>query len=198
LSLFNALQLGLAAVALTMIVQRLRLLLFVAPLDADAFLEALTVAATAREFSLARRITRVCAPAFIADLAAIAIAELERGRAPRAAIEEAYTDFVHASSRGHDAIAALGRMASPLALIGVVVELGRAFSGGGGLLALQRGLVMRIGLERSLLTFALGLATAVTCAFALSILRRSARALGRDLRRVATALEELGRDRLET
>lgn len=183
---------GLAAAALTLIAVRLKLLLFVAPLDADVFLEALTVATGAREFALAGRIASVCAPAFVADLAAVAIAEFERGRAPRAAIEEAYTDFVHASSRGHDAIAAMGRMASPLALIGVIFELAKAFSGGGGLIALQRGLAMRIGVERSLLTFSLGLATTLSCSFALSILRRNAQALGRDLKRVASALEELG------
>jgi hypothetical protein len=79
-------------------------------------------------------------------------------------------------------------MASPLAFIGVIVEAGRAFGGGEGLIALQRGLAVSIALQRSLFIFALGMGTTLVCVSAAAIIQRRALALRRDLERVAGAL----------
>jgi biopolymer transport protein ExbB/TolQ len=192
LTAFNLLQLALASTAVWMIGLRIRLLWFEAPLDTGTFIEALTAAVSGHQLGLARRIAAACSPAWVANLAASALAAIEVGRGDSidAVIEETRSHLRQSAFRGHATIAALGRMASPLALIGVVLELGHAFHGDGGLLGLQRGLPMRLALERSLLTFALGLATSVVCFVAVGALQRGARELDRDLTRVVSALAE--------
>jgi hypothetical protein len=189
---FNALQAALAAVAVSLIVRRLRLLMFEAALDNDAFLDALETALASGQIELARRIAQSCTPAWPARLAAAALVDSESSRSAKGTIEPLHSDFVQAAFRGRETIATLGRMASPLALIGVILEIGKALSGGDGLVGLQRGLAMRIGLERSLLTFAFGLGTSFVCFAAVSMLQREALALDRALTRVTTALGRAG------
>jgi hypothetical protein len=185
----NVLQLALAVVALTVAIPRLRAVLYEAPLDADAFIDALRMALAASQLGLARRIAEACLPAWPARLAARAIAALDQQRDPRPAIDEACADLAHMIWDGRSAITVLGRIANPVALIGVIIELGKASHGGEGLAGLQRGLAERIALQRSLLTFALGLGTSIVCFSAVAILQRNARLLDADLRRVAAAFE---------
>ena len=182
---FNALQIVLAAGAGAIIVRRIRALLFQAPLDATPFLDALESAIAGGQLALARRIAEACAPAWPARLASRALTERDRADAEQAAIEETESDLAASASRGLGAIVALGRMASPLAFIGVILEIGRAFGGGSGLEGLQRGVVASRALERSLFTFTLGAATFAVCFVAATILQRRARRLRTDLRRVA-------------
>jgi len=187
---FIALQIVLAAGAIALIARRVRALLFEAPVDAKPFLDALEAAIGAGQLTLARQIADACAPAWPALLASRGLAERERGGPTEAAIEEAQLDLEAQTWRGLGAIVALGRMASPLAFIGVILEIGRAFGGSSGLEGLQRGLLASRALERSLFTFALGVGTFAVCLAAATIFRRRARRLRADLQRVASLVAE--------
>jgi hypothetical protein len=189
LTLYNAMQAVLAIVATVVIARRSYDALFEAPLDVAVFLEALGTALEAGELGLARRIAESCAPAWPARLAASTLRALERGADPRAELEESHAAFAHRASRGREVLSGIGRMAGPIALIGVILELGRAAHGGEGLVGLQQGLAARIALQRSLLTFSLGLSTTLLCFAAAAMLRRHALALCEDLGRVVAALE---------
>jgi hypothetical protein len=189
---FNALQIALATAALSLIVQRLRVLLFEAQLDTDAFLDAFETALGSRQLELALHIAESCAPAFAARLATCALSNVEQPRLTKATIEATQGDLARAAFNGRAAIATLGRMAGPLALIGVILEIGTALHGGEGLAGLQRGFAMRIALQRSVLTFVLGLATSLVCFAAAAILQRNARQLVHALKRVAAAIDRAG------
>lgn len=189
---FNALQLLVATTALWLGARTLRVLLFQAPLDTRAFLTALAPALEAHQLELARSLAQACLPAWGARLALHGVTELEGGQDPRVALEEARADLELGLGQGRDALVVLGRMASPLAFIGVIVETGKALGGGEGLVALQRGLPVTIALQRSLLTFAIGVATTIACFTAAGIARRQAQALGRDLERVAGVISRAG------
>jgi len=185
---FNALQIALVAGVILLIARRMRTLLFEAPVDTKPFLEALEAAVAARQLGLARQIAEACAPAWPARLASRGLAELELGAPARPVMEEAQLDFEAEAGRGLGAIVAFGRMASPLAFIGVIVEIGRAF--GSGMEGLQRGLLASRALERSLFTFALGVGTFAICFAAATILQRRARRLRADLQRVASLVAQ--------
>jgi hypothetical protein len=189
---FNALQIVLAGGAGAIIVRRMRALLFEAPIDAKPFLDALKSAIDARQFALARQIADACAPAWPACLASRALAELERAGADPVVVEETLSDLEAKTWQGLGTIVALGRIASPLSFIGVILEIGGAFSGGGGLEALQRGVAASRALERSLFTFALGVGTFAVCFAAATILQRRARRLRADLSRVASLVAQPG------
>lgn len=182
---FNALQLALAAVTLGIAVLRLRVLWLEAGLDTDAFLDALGAALDAGEIEMARKITNACLPAWPARLAAYALAQPEQLH-QRLELEQA--ELRTAAWRGRSALVTLARIAGPLALIGVILEFGGTV-GETGLAALQHGLPLKLGIERSLLTFAIGLGTTLTCIAAAGRITHGARALERALDRVAATLE---------
>lgn len=181
---FNALQFALAATAAVLIARRMRVLLFAAPLDMAAFVSALESALDAGQPALGRRIAEACLPAWPARLAEAALTESGGGRT-RNALDELQLDLETAAWRGLGSIVACGRMASPLAFIGVILEIGGSFGGGSGLAGLQRGLVVSLALERALFTFAVGAATFAVCFAGATIVQRRARALREQIRRVA-------------
>jgi hypothetical protein len=186
---FNALQLVVASAALAIIARRMRTLCFEAALDIDPFVEALDAALALGQLDLARRRAAACLPAWPALLAMRALEEQaeHRDRA-QSALDESLLELEQAAWRGLSAIVALGRIASPLAFIGIILEIGAAFRGDAGLVALQRGLALSLGLQRALLCFALGVSTFGVCFAGMAILQRRARALCSDLRRVAALL----------
>ena len=184
---FNALQGLLAAASVLLIARRMRALLFEGSVDFGAFSIALEEALAAGQLALARTIAEACMPAWPARLAAAGLADVERGRA-RLALEEELLQLEAAASSGLTAIVACGRMASPLAFIGVIIEIGGAFGGSSGLLGLQRGLPASIALERALFTFAAGAATFAVCFAGATILQRRARVMREQLRKIAAAV----------
>ena len=95
------------------------------------------------------------------------LGEAEDARAARAR-------RVHASAV---VLAGLGRIAPPLAFVGIVLELSWALGGGSGLLALQRGLPERVALQHALVGLGIGLGGWGTCIGFGLVLRRRARAL---------------------
>ena len=187
---FSALQLALALAALIWIARRLRVLLFEAPLDTSAFLPAISTALDAGEIALAAGLAGACEPAWLARLARRALIELEQGRDPRSALDEAHSELESGLWLGSDAIRVLGRMAMPIAFIGVIVQSGLALGGGEGLVGLQRGLAASIALQRSLLAFSIGVSTTLVCLAAAATIQRQGRALRRDLDRVSRTISE--------
>lgn len=187
---FNAVQLALAIAAGVLIARSLKRLGFEAPLDGHAFSEALEVALTAGQLELARRVAAACEPAWPARLASVGLSELEsRGlEASAAALEDSRAELAQEAWAGLRTIATLGRMASPLAFIGVIFEFGRGLGGGVGIEGLQRGYAMSAALSRSLLTFGLGASTLLLCLAAIGILKRRARGLTDDLQRVVRTI----------
>jgi hypothetical protein len=196
---FNALQIVLGAGASTLIVRRLRVLLFEAPLDAGAFIGALQTALEAGQVDLARTLADACAPAWPARLATVGLTDRgadqrnAAGTEPPLTLEEAHGDLEQLLWKDRDSIVALGRIASPLAFIGVIIEAGTAFGGGDGLVALQRGLAASLALQRSLLMFALGVSTTLVCLTAAAIIQRQATGLRRDLDRVVGVIAQFAR-----
>ena len=149
-------------------------LLFVAPLDLPRFREALATAVGSGQLGLGRALCEACRPALVARHALAGVEALQRGMPLLPAIEESRLELEHGLDRGQAALRALGRMATPLAFITIIVELGHA-SGDRSLRALQRGLPLQAALDHALDAFALGLSTMIVAAAALSILRRAAR-----------------------
>lgn len=192
MALFNALQLLLAAGAAILIARSFRRIALDAALDADAFCGSLEAALSASQLALGVRICRACEPAPAAELALSACTAIESGQAGervRARVDELRFELERGLGDGLDAIRTLGRMASPLAFIGVILELGRALSGGHGILALQQGAAESLGLTRALFTFSIGLGTTAVCLSALVLLRRRVRGLRGDLAWVARIVE---------
>jgi hypothetical protein len=116
-------------------------------------------------------------------VAAIAILARQLRRIARAAGEEAVLEIAHVASSGAYIVRGLGRIAPPLALAGAIVEMGRALGGGGGLVALQRGLAARVALERACLSLGIGVVTALLCFAAASRLARRARQASAEIAR---------------
>ncbi|MDD9937556.1 MAG: MotA/TolQ/ExbB proton channel family protein [Myxococcales bacterium] len=189
---FHGLQAVLFLVAAFEIARRVRVLLFEAALDGRTFCAALAPALQAGQLALAARLARACAPAWPARLASVAIEALCGDSSladAREQIDRTRFELEQDSAEGLAAIATFGRIAPPLAFIGIIVELGRAFGGGHGLLALKHGAAAQLALERSVLSFALGLGTAIVCVAAAVLLRRRARELREDLAQVARTIE---------
>lgn len=104
----------------------------------------------------------------------------------------------HEAFEGVAALRTLGRMASPLAFIGVMVEMGLALTGGQGLVALQRGLAERIALEHAAVGVAIGVATSVVCLGAAATLQRGGRERLSDLRLTLDIVDTARKARAET
>jgi hypothetical protein len=189
---FNALQLLVAVAAAVLIARGFKRLALDAAIDAEAFCASVEAALSASQLALCARICRACLPALAAALALEACTAMESGQGGehvRARVDERRFELERGLGDQLDAIRTLGRMASPLAFIGVILELGRALSGGHGILALQRGAAESLGLTRALFTFSIGLGTTAVCLSALVLLRRRVRGLRGDLARTARMVE---------
>jgi hypothetical protein len=187
----NVLQAALLLFALWTFALRARVVLFEARLDRKAFLTELRAALEAEQHEQARRLAEGCLPAWPARIALTGLHAIAARRSVQAAVEEERAELLHRAPLGIATLRALARMAPPLAFIGVVCELGRALGGGYGLAALQRGLPERLALERSLVTFAIGVGT---CLFAISAARTLSRAaadLTSTMADVASALDRV-------
>jgi hypothetical protein len=86
------------------------------------------------------------------------------------------------------AVKVVGRVGTALGFLGAILWLIWMMSGDHGLLALKAGLVEKIAVEGALLSMTLGVATSVFCMAALSILRRAAVALVKDVDRTIDRL----------
>jgi len=158
-----------------------------------AFITALRAALDAGQPGLARALAQACRPALAARLALDGLLALDSGADATRALDHARAELLAELSRGRGLIVVLGRVANPIALIFVIVELGIAAHGGEGLIGLQRGLAARVALQRSLLTFSLGFSTSLLCFAAAAILQRATSGLRSALDEVAALLEARAR-----
>jgi hypothetical protein len=175
---WHALQLVLAGLALLAIVRSALELGWRAPADAEALSAAVSTALAGKQHALAVSIAAACVPAWAASvvLAGLEAAEESRDPVERAAraeqaMEERASELTAGATDRLRTLLALGRIASPLSFLAIALELGSAFGGGHGLLALQRGLVESIAIAHALLSFGIGVGTAGACMAAASFLR---------------------------
>ncbi len=170
----------LAALVLAIAARGMWALLFVAPLDLATFREALATAVDSGQLALGRALCEACLPALAARHALEGLSALERSSPLGPALDDSRLVLEHVLEQGRAPLRALGRMATPLAFITIIVELGHAGSDR-GLRALQRGLPLRIALDHALDALALGVGTLLVAAAAQAILRRAAGDLQRAL-----------------
>ena len=193
---FNALQLLLAAVALALIAERFRSLFYRARIDAGPYLAALRYDLQAGRIHAARELAETGRPAWIPELVHAVLRAETDGEQAEGVADEVCANRRDDAGRGIYLLHGLARAATPLALLGVILELSSALSGrGAGLQALQAGSVQNIALSRALSTLAIGIATSAVCFVASGMLRKRALALVKDLRQTMEILEgEAGRD----
>ena len=193
MSWFHWLQCALAVAGWGICVNRVHRMRFRSALDTRPYLQALSDALLeypARAIALLRGADQTD----VGRLAAVLVdpdASAEDGELMELALrQEALV--------GIGALRTLARIASPLALVGVMFELSSAFGGGDGLVALQRGLAARLAMEQALLGMSLGLCTTLSCAVAASLLQRAARMRFAELRLTAEVIAETRLPREET
>ena len=194
MSFVFVIQLGLAAAAVLWGMVRLHALLIRTALDAQSFLEALAEAIEVGEGE-ARKLAVVAPHAAIARLA---FAELGSDGDSGEESELLYAGLKREAVVGITSMRTLGRMASPVAFIGVIVEMGLALQGGRGLSALQRGLPERLAIQQAATEVVLGLCTSLFCFFVASQLRRGAQARMAELKLTRDVIEAARQARAET
>jgi hypothetical protein len=190
----NVLQALLLLFALWTFARRARVVLFEARLDRSVFVPELRAALAAGEWARARRLAEASLPAWSAQIALSGLRAREDHSSMQTALDEERADLLQRAPLGIATLRALGRMAPPLAFIGVICEVGRALGGGYGLAALQRGLPVRLALERGLLTFGLGVGTCLLAISAARALTRGVAELTQASREVVRALDGLDAD----
>ena len=179
---WHAAQLALACLAVVQLARVALAIAWRAPADSRALAEAFSVAIRGRQRELAQAIAAATQPGWAAQMLAGVFDEPSEAR-PEDTMEEIRGVLVGEQADRLRALAAFGRIASPFAFLAIVLELGAAFGPGHGLAALQRGLVQSIAIERALLSFAIGLATALLCTAGASLMRERLRALSDELKR---------------
>jgi len=184
---WHAAQLAVTVLALVQLTRVARAVLWTAPCDARVLSDAVTVSLAGRQPELARRLASAAQPAWAAQMTTLGLSDPE-GVTPRDAMDDLRSTLVGKQADRVRALAALGRIAGPLAFLAIVLELAAAFGPGHGLLALQRGLVQSLAIERAVLSFAIGLATTLACTLAARFLRERLRVLSDELKQAREAL----------
>jgi hypothetical protein len=179
---WHAAQLALFGLALVQLARAAHAIVWRGPSDARALAEAFAIAIRGRQPELARAIAGACLPAWSAQMLEAALEEHE-GVRPVEAMEDVRGMLVGDQADRLRALAAVGRIAGPLAFLSIVLELGAAFGPGHGLMALQRGLVQSIAVERAALSFAIGIATTLASTASATFLRERLRSLSDELKR---------------
>src|SRR5687767_4068491 len=109
-----------------MIAWRGRRLLGQGAIDGVAFTTALRRELGAERHTQAIAAAAALKPAAAAELALAALLALEAGEDVRSVLDETQVSMRHHLGSGRDEVVVLGRIASPLALIGVIIELSPA------------------------------------------------------------------------
>lgn len=183
---FHGGQIALAAFGVFVAVRHLRPLLFDNALLPKPFL--LAIERQIGNTPAATMLADAARPAWIAQAASVGLAE-RNGQAPPGALEELAFDLGQAATGGIRTLRTIGRASSPLAFIGVIVELGLAFHGEHGLLALQRGFVEQRAMQHAIVGLTIGLVSSVCAFVAAATLYRHGRAQLRALQQVCALFE---------
>jgi hypothetical protein len=181
---WHAAQLDLFGLALAQLARTAHAIVWQGPSDTRALADAVAVAIRGHQSELARSIAGACLPAWSAQMLGAALEEQEgEGVRPWEAMDDVRGMLVGDQADRLRTLAAVGRIAGPLAFLAIVLELGAAFGPGHGLMALQRGLVQSIAVERAALSFAIGIATTLVSAGSAAFLRERLRSLSDELKR---------------
>jgi hypothetical protein len=187
---FHSIQLVLLAVVVGLVVARVRALSFRGGIDAAAMRRALVALLREGRVDEARRLAVAARPA-IAVEPALALLEPELPDDERVGVvDERLLDLTAEAWKGLVPLRALASVASALGFIGGAIEIHWVFAGDHGLLRLSAGLVESIGLSRAFLSIALGIATSSFAFGSLVVLRKRARDLVADGRRLLAGVEE--------
>ena len=188
--LFTAVQLGLAVAVCVLVVGRARVLLYRAPLGTREFLAALRAALADGDRERADELAEAGRPAWVAEIARAALsADSEPG-----AVDELLAEQHYEAGKGLVALRGLASVSSALGFLGAIAQLIWLLGGDHGLLGLAAGRAESLAAGRALLAIALGVTVSGVAFVALGVLRRAARELIQDTRRVA--LELTGADDL--
>jgi hypothetical protein len=189
-TLFHAFQIVFAIVVLVFVVERVRALAFRGALDGAAFRRTLLALVREGRMADARDLTRASRPALAVEpvwaLFDPAVAEDERP----AQVEDRRIETEARVTRGLRFLRIAASIASALGFIGAAVEVHWIFHGEHGLRWLQPGLVESIGLWRAALSIAIGIATSSFALGSWVVLRKIARGLVADGRRILSSVEE--------
>ena len=175
-----------AVVAVALVSERVRVLLFQAPLDTPAWLRHLIAALARGDKEQARALVDAAEPAWVATLAGRAMSE---GVVPS---EERFCQLRDQAFERLYALRALASLGSMTGFLGAVIELIWLMSGDHGLAGLQAGLPAKLALEAAALSMVIGVSITVFCFAALSILRKAAVDLIGDMQRAMEAVGAAG------
>jgi len=167
-----------------------RELLFSGVLDASRFHEAIDGRLSAGDLQGARQLVDLATTAWTAQLAG---AMLGARHAGFDSLSEGLTtreDLRSAAAMRLHMLKGLGRIAPLLALLGVILELSGTFGKNQGLMALQRGLVVSVGLSHAVTMLALGLMTMLVCQLGNRLLQRRLNRLTAELETSCSTLGE--------
>ncbi|MFW6067490.1 MAG: hypothetical protein ACOC97_04070 [Myxococcota bacterium] len=179
---------GLAVVAAGVLVGRLRVLMYRAPLPARPFRRVLVAQVGAGELDRARALAEAARPSWVGEMAAHLLDVHAEGGDPEAELDPFLLELRYEATRGLWSVRALAALASAGGLLGAVWVLLRLLQGDHGLEGLMAGLPERLAFERALLSLLLGAVTASVCLYARAVLARQARRLLREVREISDAL----------
>lgn len=190
MTFFHVLQLAFAAVALGVVVERVRFLFYVAPLDTKPWLRAVLDAIDEDDLATATLLVKRARPALIAEVAHAGLQARADGEGAGPAIDERASlaeDQAVARLRAVRVFASLG---SATGLLGAAIELGRLYGREYGLAALQAGRAEALAISSALLAVVVGTAVSLVCWTAFRILQKHAAAVIADIRETAAKLHE--------
>jgi hypothetical protein len=172
----------LASVAVFVAAERIRELLFRAPL-APSFTSAVVAALEDGDRAHAEALTRAGGTAWVAETL-----HARLGPEPSMA-EELLAELGYRATRRLYALRVFASLGTATGFLGAISQLIWLMSGDHGLLALKAGLVERIAMERALLCLVTGVAISVFCLVAMGVLKRAAIELVGDVKRAVTRVE---------
>lgn len=173
-----------------LVAERCRALCFRGAVDAAALRRTLVDLLAEGNVDRARRLLAGARPAYAVEpawaLLDPAIPDEER----MAELDDRLLDLTQKAGRGLRALRIGASVASALGFLGAAFEIYWVFAGDHGLLRLQAGLVESIGLSRAVLSIGIGIATSSFAIGSWMVLRKRAREIVADGRRVLASVEE--------
>jgi len=188
MSPLSAAQVLFAAVALWVVVRRLRVVLFTAPLDARLFGRALDRALDANDLDQARTLARAGGDAWLARIARAALDAWAEPATVSGVLDETLADLREDADSGLRPLRMIASLASTLGMLAAILGLNGVGVPSGGLLALQAGLQQSLAVGQAVASVAIGGATAVIVLLARAVVRRHTKRLYDEAVRLAAGL----------
>jgi biopolymer transport protein ExbB/TolQ len=188
--LFNGVQLLFAVAAAALIGGRFYEVLFRRQLEAKPYIEALRSAVLEERFDAAHRLVDAARPAWVAEFAHALLNARNEGVCVEIAVADAWQQTREEIGKGIYLIMGFARIASPLALFGVILQLAAGFASRSSVAALQAGMVESRAIESAIVTLMIGLGTSTICFVGGGILRKHVRKVDKELERMSRSLEE--------